>query len=99
VGKKRKLSKRQIKILALQRCSRAISLVVREGLFLPEDFPTYKNRVRGDYYPYETELDLECNEIAYRLRERLADLAVKEWPTIDRNIYNSSNDLNLSSSG
>jgi hypothetical protein len=43
----------------------------------------------------QLEIDIEMSEIAHRLRQRLADLSVKEWPVIDRNIYNDSDDLNL----
>jgi hypothetical protein len=71
---KRLYSKRHIQILALQRCSRAISLVVQNGLFEPHDFPMH-----GEKYPYGTELDLACNEIAFQLRKRLAELAEREF--------------------
>ena len=89
--KKRIYSHRHIQILALQRCSRAISLVVKNGIYLPEGFPPY-----GEDYPYGVELDIACNEIAYRLRRRLALLAEKEFDIVDRSMYENDSDyLNL----
>jgi hypothetical protein len=84
VGQQRLYSRRHIQILALQRCSRAISLVVMEGLYIPENFPTH-----GADYPYGVELDYACTDIAYRLRVRLANLSVREFPldVVDREIY------------
>lgn len=83
--KKRQLTKRHIKILALQRCSKAISLVVQNGLYMPDELTTMS----------QLEIDIECNEIAYQLRKRLSHLSVREWPQIEQDIYESSDSLNL----
>ena len=92
MGNKRLYSKRHIKILALQRCSRAIALVTGQGLYVPDGFPKY-----GADYPYATELDLECNEIARQLRMRLAALALREFADqqIDHLIYEDSDNITI----
>jgi hypothetical protein len=79
---KRQFSNRLIKILALQRCSRSISLVVSNGLYIPEELP----HAGTAEYPYRVELDLACNDIAWQLRRRLGSLAAREWPTIREDI-------------
>jgi hypothetical protein len=70
---KRAYSKRAIKILALQRVSRMITLLNQQDILMPSYLPE-------DEYPYQTEIMLECMMIGVRMATRMAELSMKEWP-------------------